>query len=150
MNIGETDRTNSAGTPRRLAIPPVSSAAPGPLYQQIVDGIKREISEGRLEPGAMLPSFRQLAEELFVSLITVKRAYEDLEREGIIFRKQGLGTFVSEHGADRSREAKVAQARSLIEQAIREASEAGLSEDEILAITHELLEREALIWGQRR
>ena len=74
-------------------IGPLSQAAPGPLYQQIVDGVRREISAGRLGPECSLPSFRVLAEELRVSLITVKRAYEELEREGIIYRRQGLGTF---------------------------------------------------------
>ncbi len=80
---------------RRLLIPPISAAAPGALYQQIVDGLTREISEGRLPPDAPLPSFRGLAEELLVSVITVKRAYEELEREGLIYRRQGLGTFVA-------------------------------------------------------
>src|SRR4051795_6395636 len=98
----------------RLVLPPISAAAPGTLYQQIVDGLKREVSEGRLQPGAALPSFRQLAEDLLVSVITVKRAYEELEREGIIYRRQGLGTFVSEKGADRSREAKLLAAEKLL------------------------------------
>jgi len=57
------------------------------LYKQIVDGLKREVSEGRLAPGTALPSFRRLAEDLLVSIITVKRAYEELERDGIILRK---------------------------------------------------------------
>ena len=108
-------------------LPAISPAAPGPLYQQIVDGLKREISEGRLERGAALPSFRQLAEQLLVSVITVKRAYEDLEREGIIYRRQGLGTFVSENGEDRSREVKLQRAAELMRAAIREAGEAGSS-----------------------
>ena len=77
------------GTPAKLTLPPISAAAPGTLYQQIVDGLKREVSEGRLAPGSPLPSFRSLAEELLVSVITVKRAYEELEREGIIYRRQG-------------------------------------------------------------
>jgi DNA-binding transcriptional regulator YhcF (GntR family) len=65
-------------------------SAPGPLYQQIVDGVRRAVSEGRLEPGIALPSFRVLAAELMVSLITVKRAYEELEREGItLIQRQG-------------------------------------------------------------
>ena len=92
-------------TPKRLLIAPISPAA-GPLYQQIVDGLKREVSEGRLPPGTALPSFRALAEDLLVSVITVKRAYEDLERDGIIYRRQGLGTFVAEAARDRSREVK--------------------------------------------
>jgi len=67
---------------KKLLLGPISPAAPGALYQQIVDGLKREISEGRLKPGEPLPSFRALAEDLLVSLITVKRAYEELERRG--------------------------------------------------------------------
>ncbi len=65
-----------------LALGPISAAVPGSLYQQIVDAVKREIGAGRLAPGSALPSFRVLAEELVVSVITVKRAYEELEREG--------------------------------------------------------------------
>jgi GntR family transcriptional regulator len=117
--------------PRTLLIPPISTASPKPLYQQIVDGITREISEGRLVPGAPLPSFRVLAEELLVSLITVKRAYEDLEREGIIYRRQGLGTFVSDKADGRSRDAKASRARDLLREALREAREAGLRDREI-------------------
>jgi GntR family transcriptional regulator len=113
--------------PPRLSLPPISPAAPGALYDQIITGLKREISEGRLLPGAPLPSFRQLAADLMVSLITVKRAYEELEKEGIIFRRQGLGTFVAEHGGDLSRESKLIHARALIAQAAREAEEAGVA-----------------------
>ncbi|MEN9840696.1 MAG: hypothetical protein RL376_496 [Verrucomicrobiota bacterium] len=118
---------------------PISPAADGALYQQIVDRLKREIGEGRLGPGAPLPSFRQLAEDLLVSVITVKRAYEELEREGIIFRRQGLGTFVAENGPDRSREAKLAAARNLLREAFREAAEAGLDHAEITALSQEIL-----------
>jgi GntR family transcriptional regulator len=114
-------------------IGPISPAAGrGALYQQIVDRLKREVSEGRLKPGAALPSFRQLAEDLLVSVITVKRAYEELEREGIIFRRQGLGTFVAEQGHDRSREAKLAAAKDLLREGFREAAEAGLKPAEIV------------------
>src|SRR3982751_4274929 len=96
-----------AGHPKALILPPLSAAGPATLYQQIVDGLKREVSEGRLRAGAPLPSFRQLAEDLLVSVITVKRAYEELEREGIIYRRQGLGTFVADLGGARSREVKI-------------------------------------------
>ncbi|HOZ50192.1 MAG TPA: GntR family transcriptional regulator [Candidatus Hydrogenedentes bacterium] len=124
---------------QRLLLPPISAAAPGALYEQIVDGIKREVSEGRLAPGTALPSFRVLAENLLVSVITVKRAYEELERLGIIFRKQGLGTFVSEDGAARSREVKREHARALLREALREGTEAGLSDEEMLGMVEELL-----------
>ena len=121
----------SAENSTALLIGPISPSAPGPLYQQIVDGVRRAVSEGRLEPGIALPSFRVLAAELMVSLITVKRAYEDLEREGIIFRRQGLGTFVADQGDAASREAKIKTARAHFETGAREAAEAGLSGSEI-------------------
>jgi GntR family transcriptional regulator len=120
-------------------IGPISPAADGALYQQIVDRVKREISEGRLKPGTALPSFRQFAEDLLVSVITVKRAYEELEREGIIYRRQGLGTFVSENGHDRSREAKLTVAQDLFRQAAREAGEAGLKPSEIFELAHKAI-----------
>ena len=120
-------------------IGPISPAAGGALYQQIVDRLKREVSEGRLKPGAPLPSFRALAEELLVSVITVKRAYEELEREGIIYRRQGLGTFVADRGHDRSREAKLNTAQELIREAAREAAEAGLKPAEILEFANKVI-----------
>jgi GntR family transcriptional regulator len=120
-------------------IGPISPAAGGTLYQQIVDRLKREVSEGRLKPGSALPSFRQLAEDLLVSVITVKRAYEELEHEGVIFRRQGLGTFVAEQGQDRSREAKLAAAKQLLGEGFREAAEAGLEPAEILDLAREIL-----------
>jgi GntR family transcriptional regulator len=127
----------------KLLIPPISAAA-GPLYQQIVDGLKREISEGRLLPGAPLPSFRGLAGELAVSVITVKRAYEDLEREGIIYRRQGLGTFVSEVADARSREVKTERARELFADGVREAREAGLSDRHISRLFRSVLSSEGV------
>ena len=131
-----------AAPARPLVLPPLSAAGPGTLYQQIVDGLRREVSEGRLRPGAPLPSFRQLAEDLLVSVITVKRAYEELEREGIIYRRQGLGTFVATAAPDRSREAKTERAQALLRDAIREATEAGLGGREILKLFESLLEDE--------
>ena len=127
---------------KTFLVGPISPAAPGALYQQIVDRLKREISESRLKPGAPLPSFRNLAEDLLVSVITVKRAYEELEREGIIYRRQGLGTFVSEHGHQRSREAKLSAARELLREGFREAAEAGLKPAEILDLTRAILKEE--------
>lgn len=126
----------------RLLIPPISPAAPGALYQQIVDGLKREISEGRLVPGTALPSFRGLAEELLVSVITVKRAYEELEREGIIYRRQGLGTFVADTADTRSREIKAQRAADLLTAAVREALEAGLRPAEIVRLLKTLIDQE--------
>src|ERR1039457_4293422 len=124
---------------KKFILGPISPAAPGTLYQQIVDGLKREVSEGRLKPGVPLPSFRVLAEDMLVSVITVKRAYEELEREGIIYRRQGLGTFVSEQGRGRSRETKLAVARGFFRAGCREAAEAGLKPAEILELVQKII-----------
>jgi GntR family transcriptional regulator len=66
-----------------------------------------------------------------VSVITVKRAYEELERLGLIRRRQGLGTFVAEHGGDRSRDAARAAAAAALAEAARAGVEAGLSDQEL-------------------
>ena len=123
----------------KLLLPSVSSAAAGSLYEQIVAGLKRAIGDGKLQPGDALPSFRQLAEEMLVSVITVKRAYEVLEQDGIIFRRQGLGTFVAEGGGNRSREVKIDHARALLREAAREAAESGLKPAEIRRLFLETL-----------
>lgn len=116
----------------RLTLPPLSAASPEPFYAQIVEGVRREVGAGRLAPHTALPSYRELAAELLVSLITVKRAYEELERAGVIYRRQGLGTFVAEQGAERSREAKTEQAEALLRRAVREGREAGMRDTQIL------------------
>ena len=113
--------------PTKLTLPHISPAASKPLYEQIVEGIKREVSAGHLPAHTPLPSFRELAEDLLVSLITTKRAYDELERAGIIYRRQGLGTFVAEGGAERSREVKRDQVDMLLQQAIQEGLEAGMN-----------------------
>jgi GntR family transcriptional regulator len=125
-----------------LLIAPISAADRAPLYQQIVDRIRREISEGRLPPGTPLPSFRALAEDLLVSVITVKRAYDELEHEGILYRRQGLGTFVAEAAGDRSRHAKAQRATNLLREAVREATEAGLGPRDILRLLQQVLSTE--------
>lgn len=73
----------------------VSTANPQPLYQQVVDQIRAHILSGDLAPGAPLPSVRQLAAEISASVITTRRAYLELEKEGLIVTRPGLGTFVA-------------------------------------------------------
>ncbi len=124
----------------KLILAPVSPANQNPLYEQIVEGIKQEISAGRLKPGQPLPSFRALAEDLLVSLITVKRAYEELERQEIIYSKQGLGTFVAEAGDQRNREMKSMEARQLMQEALTAAIHADMNETEIVDMVRQLLQ----------
>ena len=76
----------------------VLSQTGGPLYQQIVNQIRERIAFAEWAPGEELPSIRQLAADLRVSVITVKRAYLELEREGVIVTQQGKGSFVTTEG----------------------------------------------------
>ena len=130
-----------------MPIGPISPAAPGPLYQQIIAAITREVASGRVAPGHPLPSFRALAEELQVSLITVKRAYEELERAGVIYRRQGLGTFIAETGGTSARQAQRTLAREAMRHAVARGREGGLSEGEIVQLLREELRRKQ---GEKR
>ena len=72
----------------------ISHTSEKPMYEQIEDGIKKAIYEGELKNNQMLPSVRQLAKDLNVSAITTKRAYIDLEHDGLVYTISGKGTFV--------------------------------------------------------
>ncbi len=74
----------------------ISQSDPRPLYLQIIEQIQRRVAVGDLSPGTELPSIRQLAADLAISVITIKRAYLELEREGTITTRQGKGSFVSQ------------------------------------------------------
>jgi GntR family transcriptional regulator len=123
----------------KWVLPPVSVARGGPLYAQVVEGMKLAISRGDLLPHQLLPSFRHLAEQMMVSVITVKRAYDELEQEGIIYRRQGQGTFVADKGVARTRESMLKQARALLRQGLMEAKAAGLAPPEIRRLFLETL-----------
>lgn len=75
----------------------LSAGDPRPMYQQIIDQITARVMAGDLRPGDALPSIRELAADSGVSVITVKRAYEELERSGVIQTRQGKGSVIAEH-----------------------------------------------------
>ena len=77
----------------------LSGSADLPIYERLKNGIKSQIASGELAPGSMLPSIRVAAKELGIGIITVKRAYDDLCREGYLFAEQGRGVFVSTAGS---------------------------------------------------
>ena len=72
----------------------IDAAGNKPMYEQVKDGIKEAILNGELKANQLMPSVRQLAADLNVSMITTKRAYSDLENEGLIYTVAGKGTFV--------------------------------------------------------
>lgn len=103
---------------------------PRPIYQQIMDEIRRALVVGTLTADDPLPSVRQLAGELRINPNTVQQAYRELEREGVVHVKRGLGTFVSDVLSKRTERGELA--RSVAERALREAHRHGLSADELI------------------
>lgn len=116
----------------------VKDSAGAPLYQQIYDGVSRAVITGELAPGEALPPIRTAAEELRVSVISVKRAWEELERDGFIITAVGRGSFVAELSA----EELSAKRRRLMEERLAEGvtfcKAIGASEDEIREIINSL------------
>lgn len=102
-----------------------------PIYLQIVDQIKRSVAMGRLRPEDPLPSVRQLALDLTINPNTVARAYLELEHEGVIYKRQGQGTFVSAQALEASRRERNRMVAGLFEKAIVEAINFGMSANEI-------------------
>lgn len=117
----------------------LSDATGVPYYRQIVDQVATLIRSGQLTPGALLPSVRDLATHLLVSLITVRRAYQDLENAHLIVLRQGFGTFVSDHVERASHEQALAEARAVLGEAIAHARRLGLDFVAIRALIEELL-----------
>jgi len=115
---------------------------PEPMYQQIESQLRDFILSGLLPPGTRLPSMRALAMDLSCSLITTRRAYEDLEREGFILTRQGRGTVVAEMPEERMS----AHRREAVDAAFREAvmagRRAGLTEEDLRGMLEEVLQRE--------
>lgn len=105
-----------------------------PFYRQIERALAERIRTAELTAGAPLPSVRALAQELLVSVITVKQAYEALEAAGLVYSRQGRGTFVAHGGADAAR-ARVREAlRAKVEAAVADARAQGLTSAEIHAL----------------
>lgn len=121
-----------------IAIDPSSGL---PIYIQIVGQIKTGIAMGRLQPEDPLPSVRQLATDLAVNPNTVARAYLDLEYEGIIYKRQGAGTFVSSQGVEMSKLERRKVLGELIEKALVEGVNLGLGERELRETFDRVLEK---------
>jgi GntR family transcriptional regulator len=111
-----------------------------PIYLQIAQQLKTAVAMGRLQPEDPLPSVRQLAVELAVNPNTVARAYLDLEIEGVIYKRQGAGTFVSGQGVEMSKGERRRVLNELLEKALVEGINLGLSERELREAFERLLE----------
>jgi GntR family transcriptional regulator len=116
----------------------ISKENPDPMHKQVTDQMRDAIAKGALPPGARLPSIREMARELAVSPITIKRAYGDLEREGYLIARAGLGSFVAGIDRERLRAEKVGEIRTEIARIAKSASAFGIPIAEIRRIVDEL------------
>ncbi len=109
----------------------ISNASDKPIYDQIVDQIKNMIINGDLKEAEMLPSIRNLAKEIQISVITTKRAYEELEREGYIVSVPGKGSFVSAQNKELLREARIRIVEEKLSEAVSAAKTIDISWEEL-------------------
>lgn len=109
----------------------LSNASDKPIYEQIASQIKTQIIAKELLTGDALPSMRLLAKELRISVITTKRAYEELERDGFIETVAGKGCFVAAKNTELVREETLRQVQSILETAVNTAKRGGVSAEEV-------------------
>lgn len=110
----------------------INNSSGKPIYEQIFQQIKQLILNGGLKPGDALPSMRYLAKELRISVITTKRAYEDLERDGFIHTVVGKGSFVAETNEELLREGSYRDIEDDLERAVEKAKSYGVSLEELM------------------
>jgi len=104
----------------------IANSSPDPIYEQIARQIKNQIINGTLQEGESLPSIRKLALDLQISVITTKRAYEELEKEGFIDTVGGKGCFVAMQNRELLREKKMKLVEEKLSQAVEEAKALGI------------------------
>lgn len=109
----------------------LSNSSGKPIYEQITDQVKEQILAGALSAGDALPSMRVLAKELRISVITTKRAYEELERDGFLDNVPGKGCFVAPQNRELLREAQLRRVEDVLALAVDEARKGGFSLSEM-------------------
>ena len=117
----------------------ISNQSELPIYAQIREQIKEQILNGSMEEGMVLPSIRQLAKELGISVITTTRAYNDLEQEGFIASIQGRGSIVQKKDNNMIRGQYMKRIEEHLESAIATAKQLEMEEDELIMILKNLM-----------
>lgn len=115
-----------------------------PIYDQICAQIKAQIISGKLSPGEALPSIRALAKDLKISVITTKRAYDELEAGGFLYTVAGKGCFVAEKNLDIIREQQLRDLEGHLVSAVELARTCGVSREELHEMLRILLEEEPI------
>ena len=110
----------------------VSPLNPDPMYKQVTDQIKDAIAGEILKPEEKLPSIREMTKELGISEITIKRAYADLEHEGYIFTRSGLGSFVADVSKEKMKSEKLAEIRQELTKILKSGEKFDISAEDII------------------
>ncbi len=118
----------------------ISNTGDKPIYAQIAEQIRAKILSGELRAGDALPSIRVLARELRISVITTKRAYEDLEKEGFLHTVPGKGCFVAAQNPELLREAVLSTVEQHLQAAVDAARAGGVADAEVAEILSLLME----------
>jgi len=113
----------------------LDTASGVPIYRQIVDWVKVRVAGGGLEAGRQLPTVRQMAVDLHVNYNTVARAYQELERTGIVNTMQGKGTFVASQPVPMDEVVRATKLRRLVNEFLAKAAEFGFTPEEVLSET---------------
>lgn len=120
----------------------IRNTANQPIYEQIYTQLKAQIIAGALTPGEALPSIRALAKDLKISVITTKRAYDELEAEGFLYTVAGKGCFVAEKNLDLIREQQLKELEDHLAAAAGLARSCGATAEELIGMLRVLLEEE--------
>ncbi len=120
----------------------ISNNSDIPIYEQIKRAIKKEISLGNLHNNDLLPSIRSMAKDLHISVLTVKKAYDELEQEGYIKTVHGKGSYISNQNQALLKEEQLKEIEKHLEQAITIAKIANLSKEELLSVIEYLYEED--------
>lgn len=120
----------------------ISNAHSTPIYEQIAAQIRSQVVSGEIESGFSLPSIRALAKDLQVSVITTKRAYEDLEKEGYIDTVPGKGSFIASQNTPLIKERKLNKLEETIDAVLQMAKDLDMTKEQLFELI-ELLHEEA-------
>ena len=120
----------------------ISNSSGQPIYEQICRQIKGAIAAGKLQPGEPLPSIRSLARDLRISVITTKRAYEELERDGFIQTVAGKGSFVAQQDLELARESNLREIERHLQAALELSWQIDLPAEELYSILNVLNEED--------
>ena len=118
----------------------IDPASPEPLFEQVVFAVKSAVARGTAKAGEKLPSVRELARDLVINPNTVVRAYEVLERDGVVVRRQGAGVFLTGGGSDLAATERRKQLHDLLRRAVTAAFHLGFSAEEVEKVLQQCLD----------